>query len=116
MRSHANSGCPPQRPLDMSDLPNRPVRRPITLFIFCSYCKGSLVNQASGRAPIPSSVSALAAVLLVVFTLVLHKVGFAWSTGMILATGLCLFFLASFLVVRVVHERRSPGDKDRRSV
>jgi len=74
------------------------------------------VKQAFGRAPIPSSAYILAAVWLVVFTLVLHEVGFAWSTGMISAIGLCLLFLASFLVVRAVHERRSPGDKDHRSV
>lgn len=74
------------------------------------------MNQASGRAPIPSSVSTLAVVWLVVFTLVLHEVGFAWSTGMISAIGLCLLFLASFLVVRAVHERRSSRSKDHRSV
>ncbi|HTJ71318.1 MAG TPA: hypothetical protein VL551_27505 [Actinospica sp.] len=65
------------------------------------------MNQSSGHAPIPSSVYALAGVWLVVFTLVLHEVGFAWSTGMLSAIGLCVLFLASFLVVRAVHGGRS---------
>lgn len=65
------------------------------------------MNQPVARTAIPSSAYALAAVWLVVFTLVLHEVGFAWSTGMIAAIALCVLFLASFLVVRSVHGRRS---------
>lgn len=65
------------------------------------------MNQPVARTAIPSSVYTLAAVWLVVFTLVLHEVGFAWSTGMIAAIALCVLFLASFLVVRSVHGRRS---------
>lgn len=57
--------------------------------------------------PVPSSVYGLAMVWLVVFTLVLHEVGFAWSTGVIAATVLCALFLASFVVTRTVRERRT---------
>lgn len=74
------------------------------------------MNQSAGRAPIPSSVYTVAGVWLVVFTLVLHEVGFAWSTGASAAVVLCGLFLASFLVVRAVHERRSSRDEDHRSV
>jgi hypothetical protein len=67
------------------------------------------VNQPAARS-IPSSVSNLAAVWLVVFTLVLHEVGFAWATGMIAAIVLCALYLGSFLVIRAVRERRSPRE------
>ena len=73
------------------------------------------MNQPSGRAPIPSSAYTVAAVWLVVFTLVLHEVGFAWSTGASAAALLCVLFLASFLVVRAVHGRRSSREADHRS-
>jgi len=73
------------------------------------------VNEPAGRAPIPSSVYSLAPVWLFVFTLVLPEVGFAWSTGMIAAVALCVLFLASFLVVRSVHGRRSLRGQDHRS-
>ncbi len=73
------------------------------------------MNQPSGPAPIPSSVYGLAAVWLVLFTLVLHGVGFAWNTGMIAALALCLLFLASFLLMRSVHGRRSSREEDHRA-
>lgn len=73
------------------------------------------MNQPAGRPPITSSVYTVAAVWLVVFTLVLHEVGFAWSTGMIAAIALCVLFLASFLVVRSIHGRRSSRKADHRS-
>lgn len=96
-------------------MPQLPARGKHTLAAFSSslnFCKDSLVNQSSGPAPIPSSVSTLAAVWLIVFTLVLHVVGFVWTTSMIVAVGLAALFLASFLVVRTVHHRRSsPGAK-----
>lgn len=75
--------------------------------MFCSYCKDSCVNRPVARTAIPSPVYTVAAVWLVVFTLVLHEVGFAWSTGMIAAIALCVLFLASFLVVRLVRGRCS---------
>ena len=99
----------------ISGRPRRSVRRASTLSISCSCCEDSLVNQPFGRAPIPSSVYTVAAVWLVVFSLVLHEVGFAWSTGMIAATALCLLFLASFLMVRSTHARRSSREDDHRS-
>lgn len=73
------------------------------------------MNQSAGRAPIPSSVYTVAAVWLVVFTLVLHEVGFAWSTGASAAALLCVLFLASFLVVRAVHGRPSSREADHRA-
>jgi hypothetical protein len=70
------------------------------------------VNQPAARTPIPASVYTLAAVWLVAFALVLHKVGFAWLTAMIAAIALCALFLASFLVVRSVYGGRSSHGQD----
>lgn len=58
----------------------------------------------------------MAAVWLVVFTLVLHEVGIAWSTGMIAAIALCVLFLASFLVVRAAQGGRSSHEQDHQSL
>lgn len=70
------------------------------------------MNQPDERAPIPSSVYAIAAVWLVVFALVLHEVGFAWATGLSAAIALCALFLISFLVVRSIRAHCAPGGGD----
>ena len=69
-------------------------------------------QSTAGRAPVPSSLNTLTAVWIVVFTLVLRVVGFAWTTSLIAGLAFGALHVLSFFAVRGYLGRRSSTGPD----